>query len=150
MKKWLLLLPVIGFLAIASCSEENEDAVQTQEEKPVDTNPNGSSELALLMRQMFDEGMEMKEAVMEGKRVESNLPYHNIITATPTEERFKSDPDFPVFAEAYIEAMQNLEEASPEEARLHYSTMITTCMSCHQDMCPGPIVKIEKLYLEEE
>ena len=149
MKKVYLLLPLIGFMIIASCKQgEPEDIAEPKTEKQV--NPNGDSELALLMRQMYEVGMEMKEHIENGKAPKADFPYKTILTATPTDEKFTDDPDFPTFAQSYITAMKNLQNADPEKVHLMYSGMVNTCMSCHRDMCPGPIVKIEKLYLEEE
>lgn len=150
MKKLILLLPLLAFVVITSCSQKEEaEDPEPQSQEQQSLNPNGDSELALLMRQMFDVGMDMKAHVEQGKVPEADLPYQTILTAEPTDTKFTDDPDFPALAQSYIDAMKNFQNATPENAHLIYTSMVNTCMSCHRSMCPGPVVKIKKLYLEE-
>ena len=50
-----------------SCSEPEQETVK---EIIHTTNPNGDSELALLMREMFEDGMRIKEQIMKGEEPE--------------------------------------------------------------------------------
>ena len=155
MKKLIFLFPVILMIAIASCNEKEEAEVAEKTDPKVELeddgiNPNGSSELALLMRAMFNDGEVMKQAVEAGKMPEVVVPYHKITTATPTNRAEVETESFKNISKAYLEAMENLENAAtPEEAREQYKVVINTCISCHMNACPGPISKIRKLELQE-
>ena len=46
-----------------------------------------------------------------------------------------------------LASMENLKKAAPEERLDVYSEVVDVCMTCHTQMCPGPKVRIKKLYL---
>ena len=54
-------------LLVLACS--NMDSSKS-DLPPIQPNPNGDSELALLMREMFDDGMRMKEQIEKGDKLE--------------------------------------------------------------------------------
>lgn len=134
--------------------EENAEVV---ENKIIDApiiddgvNPNSSSELALLMRAMFNEAEEMKKAVEAGEMPEVAVPYHKITSASATDPAEVETETFKNISKAYIESIERLEAASsPQEARQQYKIVINNCISCHMVACPGPINKIRKLELNE-
>ncbi len=113
-------------------------------------NPNGDSELALLMRAMFEEGMTTKEEVLAGKPGKFDLAYQKIHTATPTEEGKNASTEYILFAKAYeasVDRLRNADDAGRPQA---YQTMVETCMNCHKQVCPGPMVRIKKMYLSDK
>ena len=61
-------------------------------------NPNGDSELAILMRDMYDEGMLVKQSIIDGENPELKLNYDHIHTATPTEEGKNQSTEYLLFA----------------------------------------------------
>ena len=113
-------------------------------------NPNGDSELAILMRDMYDEGMLIKQDIIEGKEPKMKVNYHLIHTATPTEEGKNTTPEYIHFAKAYEEAVAQFKNASETERSSAYQNMVQNCMNCHNSICPGPMVRIEKMYLPED
>jgi cytochrome c553 len=38
-----------------------------------------------------------------------------------------------------------LRDAPPTDALDKYTAMVATCMNCHEQSCPGPMVRIKKL-----
>ena len=140
MKKTLALLPLCCLLLWQACSDD-----KTGTTKPL--NPNGDSELALLMRQMFDDGMRVKEQIQKGEKVGVQVDFEKILTAKATDPEKMQPAEFQGLATAYVEAMRALKAAKPEEAKALYSSMVTTCMNCHHNTCPGPMVRIKKLVL---
>ena len=118
--------------------------------KPKSLNPNGDSELAVLMRNMFDDGMVTRQQIIDGNVPEINVPYTHIHTAKPTEEGKTSSTEYMLFAKAYEAAVERFKAADPSMRVEAYQTMINTCMNCHQKVCPGPMVRIKKLYLPDE
>lgn len=141
---------VIGcflFCTASSCTQSEESCAAP--EKKTIYNPNGDSELALLMRDMFDEGMRVKTDVASGKRPLPNWDADAIFTAHATQPEKAASPEFKAYAQSFLEAAKAMEDASPEAYRESYQSMVKTCVACHQEVCPGPIVKINKMLLDE-
>ena len=75
----------------------------TPQEPVQDRNPNGSSELSLLMRRMEKQLVDARPGVLEGKLNDRNYPTEidKINTAKPTDAETKTEA-FPVFAVIYL------------------------------------------------
>lgn len=108
-------------------------------------NPNGDSELALLMRDMFDESDSLKQMVLEGKQLSGLKKYEEIHSAIPTDKDV-SGPVFDAFAKNYIESIKAL-EASDSSAVFNFNNVVDQCMNCHTEFCPGPKKRIKQLYI---
>lgn len=125
-------------------------AIGSCDDKPKIINPNGDSELALLMREMHDDGLETKKQLLAGKTAEINVKYEKLFTAKATEPEKVASPEYAAYATIYETAVKNFLERSGNEQVDSYKTMVDACMNCHQQICPGPMVKIKKLYLSEK
>jgi len=112
-------------------------------------NPNGDSELALLMRDMYDDGMVTKQEMLQGKQPDVRVKYHQLHTAKATDPEKVAAPNYNAFALAYEDAVKSFLESDATHRAESYQAMINTCMNCHQTMCPGPTRKIKHLYLSE-
>ncbi|HRW75695.1 MAG: hypothetical protein H6568_04895 [Lewinellaceae bacterium] len=141
-----ILLSFVLCSLFTSCGEKESCAADS---RPKIYNPNGDSELALLMRDMFDEGMRVKEEVATGKRPLPAWDADAIFTAHATQPEKVATPEFKAYAQSFLEAARAMEEASPEDYKSTYQGMVKTCIACHQEVCPGPIVKINKMLLDE-
>jgi len=137
-----LLLSAVILLQLGSISCSNSGA------KPL--NPNGDSELALLMREMHDDGMRTKKQLLEGKTPSIKVAYEKLTTAKATEPEKAASPEYAAYATIYETAVQNFLERRGNEQIESYTTMVNACMNCHQQICPGPMVKIKKMYLSEK
>jgi len=129
-------------LLVTACTGEEKQAHQP-------LNPNGDSELALLMRDMFDDGLQVKEAVLAGQAPDVRCDYAAIHTAAATEPEKKALPAYDAFARSYEAAIEALENAPPAARAEAYQHMVNSCVQCHQELCPGPIRRINKLFLSE-
>ena len=112
-------------------------------------NPNGDSELALLMRDMFEDGMRTKAQILAGEQPEINTDFHHIRHASATEPQKVASEDYAHLAKVYEATAESLLTSEHPERGATYQMMVGACMSCHQVMCPGPMVKIKKMYLTE-
>ena len=112
-------------------------------------NPNGDSELALLMREMYDDGLLTKQQLIEGKKPTIRVEYHQLHTAEATEPEKVASPLYSTFATSYEAAVQSLLESNEARPVESYQHMIQACIQCHQEVCPGPVRKIKKLYLSD-
>ncbi|MGE0637126.1 MAG: hypothetical protein AB7G44_11790 [Bacteroidia bacterium] len=138
-KLGLLFLAVSVSLVLFQCKNSSD--------KPL--NPNGDSELALLMRMMNDSTASVKELVEQGKLPEK-FPeaFLKIHTAKPTDPTVKTE-EFETFADSYVEGLKQLYQSSPSELQTNYNSLVQRCINCHQSVCPGPIKAIKKLKIEE-
>lgn len=135
----LLLLVLI----VSACQQINSDKANT--ERPI--NPNGDSELALLMRDMFDESDSLKKLVMEDKPLAGLKRFEEIHSAIPTDPEV-TGPLFDAFAKNYIESIKAL-EAADSASVFNFNHVVDQCMSCHTEFCPGPKKRIKQLYISE-
>ena len=142
MVKLLTTATLLSFVIWMACS--NDDSGRKM------INPNGDSELAILMRDMYDEGMVVKQSVINGADPEMKLPYHHINTATPTVAGKNATTEYQLFAKAYEASVERFKKATGSDRPAAYQNMVDNCMNCHSKICRGPMVKIEKLYLTEE
>ena len=139
----IVVLLIFGF-ACANSSQEKQCVVI----EPI--NPNGDSELSLLMREMFEDAMRMKGEVKNGKTPDVLKKFKKIHTAEATEPEKAESDEFKAFADSYLAAVDALEKSKPDEAAVFYRGMVESCMNCHRSMCPGPMVRIKKLRLSYE
>lgn len=110
-------------------------------------NPNGDSELAVLMRQMRDSTATFKEIIKSGK-VPDKFPevFLKIHTALPTDNETKK-PSFDGFATAYLNSLSRLSKSNANDAMVNYNIVVQACENCHLEHCPGPLSAIRKLKL---
>lgn len=147
MNKWIIFL-VIGMVIYSlGCQENGNGGGDAQEGKVVEpVNPNGDSELALLMREMYEESERIKQEIAEGRKPTVNFDYQKVLTAEGTEPDKVASDTYHAFAQAYVGLMNALEAATAEQAPAIFLNMVDNCMDCHTALCPGPRVRIKKLY----
>ncbi len=138
-----VLFCLIAVACWSSCNEGQQ--MEPVAERPI--NPNGDSELALLMREMFADGERIKAQVERGEQPTGLRDFAAIHAAIPTDSTVKG-PVFTAFAEAYLESVRQL-EASDSSSVFRFNRMVDQCMNCHSEFCPGPKKRISKLYLKE-
>jgi len=128
-------------------TEEKTEAIKKDEVWVPEEAKN--SELALLMREMYDQNTIIKSRVENGEDVKS-FPekYNNIHTAVATTP---SDIDemYHSFADMYLNTMNQFAEAQLGGKTIAFNNTVKTCIACHQEYCPGPIPKIKKLYIKD-
>jgi hypothetical protein len=137
-------------LILVQCSNSGKQSSETAKadnasctKKPL--NPNGDSELALLMRNMKSSSESLREKIKQG-----NLPekfpeeFLKIHTAKPTDSETKK-ASFDGFADNYLSNLQVLYHSPKEDLTKNYNAVITACANCHSEHCPGPLKAINKL-----
>ena len=111
-------------------------------------NPNGDSELALLMRKMLVQ-LEKENAFILNQKVAGEYPieFEKIFTSKASSQNAKGD-DFNEFASLYIMSLKHYYEADSLNRVNAFNNTVNSCISCHQSECPGPIKKIEKFLIK--
>lgn len=143
---------ILILLGACGQREEKKESVEIKDTascsvKPI--NPNGDSELALLMRAMRDTASSFKELIKAGK-VPSRFPelFLKIHTAKPTDSETKK-PSFDGFADGYLNALKELSHSNTTNIKSNYNSLVQACENCHSEHCPGPLSTIQKLKLSE-
>ncbi len=143
MKKLQIVLFLFFAAAIGIACNSSEQKVDQVQEKPkvADAKP-----MALMMRAIYDQSAEMRSWVTEGKALDSSIfrfmEFHKLEPTDSTvlvEVFYKHNADFKAAFEELIAAGADKEK---------YNAMLTQCVSCHEDFCPGPIKRINKLRIE--
>jgi hypothetical protein len=149
--RFVLFLPLALFLSCSHPGNEKSKRVLRNEQdssitdcKNPGTNPNGSSELALLMRLMQKHANEAKVSVERNSEMGDMPDFNKIFTAIPTDAEIKK-VSFTGFAQNYLNALKEFHSSDKEQRRSRYNALIGACESCHNDHCPGPLTVIRKL-----
>ena len=150
MKSKILIAGVILFVGIMifqTISPEN--TIPTALADTTDVNPNGSSELSKLMRDMQKYTNDAKLDVKSGK-MPAMYPkdFDRIHTAKITDGVSKSDY-YKQFADLYVMAVKNYAASTPETRVETYNNMVASCLACHSQHCPGPVPAIKKMTIIE-
>lgn len=129
-----------------SCSNEAASETTAPKLTASSVNPNGDSELALLMRAMYDDAAQMKKAIENGEQPVSKLDHEKMLTASATEPEKAASDTYKIHAQSYLQTLKALEKADVAEAQVLFKDMVDSCMGCHTALCPGPKMKIKHLY----
>ena len=109
------------------------------------TDPNETSEMALMMRQLYDDMLVLKKELELGNTIkEKQVSFAPIHLHTPTDSSFIK-PGFMERSAAFSRTAQ-LFNADPNEGT--YRAVVMGCVTCHQALCPGPLVRIDNLVLD--
>ena len=138
----ILVYVCLVVFVVSGCERE------TRQSKSL--NPNGDSELALLMRAMFDDGMRAKQLILDGKVPEIQCDYQSLHTAESAMPEKVASTEYMLYAKSYEASVEALLTESPAGKAAAYQSMVNACMNCHQTMCQGPMVKIKKMYFTEQ
>lgn len=140
-------LPVLfAFLAVLGCfafeTPERSIAADVQELAP-------PSELALLMRAMAAHADSVKAAIARDAKLP---PYPSeikaLFTATPTKDMHIDPISYPAFGKDYQIKVDLLYKAAKKDRSRAYNALVQSCANCHGTHCPGPLMRIKKMYVQ--
>jgi hypothetical protein len=118
--------------------------------EPVDpVNPNGESEMAVLMRAMRDSLKHNRIRYNESKAL-LKFPgrFQDLPDTEPTDVKMLPDA-FPILASAQTSSFIAFNEALTREEQMErHNTAVENCLSCHAQACPGPVPSIRKLRIK--
>ncbi|HMQ08229.1 MAG TPA: hypothetical protein PKC30_13080 [Saprospiraceae bacterium] len=145
MKTLIILAIVTIILAIPGCLSE-KSGIRSNTSI---VNPNGDSELALLMRKMYDEAQVYKNKLADNHHFQFTYQVQDIFTAQATDPSKPISKEYQQMGRAFVQSLEALHLAEQQDKKSHFQGMILTCVACHEKVCRGPLEKIQKLYLEE-
>lgn len=147
MKKTFVIISILTLagLLIVACGKTNKD--QNNDKKKPSLNPNGDSELAIVMRTMMQSGKTMKSEIENNQTIS---PYPSelktITTAIPTEGMIEDRNIFNGFANYYLTTLDSV-YMSAVDTKKQFNHMVKSCVDCHESYCHGPIPAIKQLYI---
>jgi cytochrome c553 len=142
MRSYLLLL----LLGVSLMACETAEKTETAEKPATAGKVEDAKPMALMMRAIYDQSRNMRTELEAGKNLDSSLyrfmEFHKL---EPTDSTVLVEV-FYQHNDKFREAYENLLRSSDKPA---YNAMLTACVNCHADFCPGPIKRINKLRFEE-
>ena len=108
--------------------------------------PNPDSELTLLIRDMFNYYDSLRLDLQSGEVPEDIKTFLEVHEAASTDPKKSKSELYRAMAEVYLQAADRIVTADNKISA--FNNMVDNCMNCHKQMCPGPMVKIKKLYLK--
>lgn len=111
--------------------------------------PPATSELALMMREMATFADSTAKRLLEDR----DLPpypdrFKGLKTAGSTPGMVQKNT-FDPYADAWLHHLDRLYAVASDERVEVYNDLVSTCAACHTTMCPGPLVRINKMKLPE-
>lgn len=139
----------IFFLLSAMLTVSIWYACGKKESPKTDVNPNGSSPLAMMMRDMLETGQKIRSEIMAGK-VPSAMPvaYHDMTKTQPTEGMIDNPAVFEGFSKHFLATWDSLYTPGVNTTQA-FNAIVNSCINCHKSYCQGPIPAISKLKLPE-
>jgi len=141
----LIILSVILFGVFACAESQKDKGVKQKEMKMAEF-----GELALLMKEIHEDAKVWRAELEAGNQPSDSLKiYEYLESSTPTKAEVNG-PDFEGFASMYQARLDSMFYAGElDMAKDAYNNLISSCVDCHGEYCPGPIPTIKKLYISE-
>lgn len=152
LKKFIIIGCLAGASFFVACQQQGEESspeaettsAESAAEKELDMYE--ASELASLMRRMYEDNLKLKKQIEEGN-IPQSFPeeFKKIHTAEATNPD-ELNETYDALAQQYIKNMEAIAAADDAaSAKIAYNNMVGTCASCHQIYCTGPLAKIKKM-----
>ena len=143
----LFFLAVAISVSLYSCdtAEESKSTVKKSTWSPKMDEP---SELAQIMRDLHEEGLQRKASLEKGVLYSGSIDnLLKMVAATPTEPHMKG-PAFEPHAMAFNASYGAIQAATAVQEQIDaHNNLVKSCVACHTNFCQGPISRIELLYI---
>ncbi len=149
MRPYFRVIVLSILLALVACGAQQVGDVPSTT-GPQDLAP--PSELALLMRTMAAHADSVKAGLKRGDKELPPYPtaVRTLLTATPTKDMHIDPITFPTFGKDYQEKVNALYKSAKHDRTLAYNALVQSCANCHSTHCPGPMMRIKKMYAPVE
>lgn len=133
------------FLACGEGADENADGGKAPARSIADLPEHKASPLAELMRDMTAFADTTRQRLLRGEDLPP-YPVHfkDMLTAESTPGMVDHSTYDP-FAIAYLYQLDSLYKVPATQRQQGFDELIQYCAACHGQVCPGPLVRINKL-----
>jgi cytochrome c553 len=143
---------ILAILFLVSCATKDDDKnEQTKSEIKV-TNPNGMSEMSLIMEEWYNSMKIISDELKAGHKVEEvpTINQDGIFSAKTSKPNVHGN-EYNAFVETYFYNYNQLKKSgSLQQQTNDFNLTVTSCVNCHEQFCHGPIVRIKKLAVKVE
>ena len=147
--KFSMLLMIMVSMMVSCKNKEADKAAAECKIASDDLNPNGDSELAILMRAMTIATEKNTALLRENKETENyGDTLNTILTAKPSDLGLDKDI-FDGFAKTYLAAISDFNSADVANKIKAHNVIVQNCKSCHEQFCRGPLKRIAKMEILE-
>jgi len=133
-----------------SCTEDNTDTKNNKDVESSEVLMYEPSNLVILMRQIEGNLAHIKTVLDKGNPVssDSHQEFSGIFTEAPSEDVVR-DSSYMEIGRQFLDNYEQIFIASDKGSLRHlFNSTISSCISCHQNRCPGPIKRIKKLVIK--
>jgi hypothetical protein len=109
---------------------------------PSARNPNGDSQLAVLMRQFVDDLREVRTQLEARQPVKQLFATHRTMRCAWHTKPAERDERYDGLAQGYLAAVRAF-DAAPGQT--NYNAIVQGCISCHSASCGGPLDFIDSM-----
>ncbi|TND07984.1 MAG: hypothetical protein FD123_2792 [Bacteroidetes bacterium] len=153
--KQLLISGIIALTLLPACTEKpaeaekKSDTADTCKTKPL--NPNGDSELAILMREMTAWTENTQQFIGQHTEMPANFPenFKTLTTAKATDSTLDR-VTFNVYANSWLMAYEKFKRSDATDRAQNFNNIVNACAGCHGQFCQGPLKRINKMRVEEK
>ena len=129
---------IISAIFLSSC-------INSKEESTTIIDPNDTSEMAFLMRDMFERMKVIKDKIENNEVLsKEQLSFASIHLQEATDSSFIKE-GLVHMSEGYIRIINQFNNYPSKE---NYKSIVNSCVNCHISMCPGPLQRIDNLILK--
>jgi len=72
--------------------------------------------------------------------------FKKLLKAGPTKGMHIDPITFPTFGTDYLGKIDRLYKAKKVDRTMAYNALVQSCANCHGTHCPGPLMRIKKMY----
>ena len=105
------------------------------------------TEMALLMRKMYEVNKALKSQIMNKDTLmsfpEEFKTIHTAVLTKPSDR----DLEFDSLSNIFIDHQKATFSSNSDSIVYHFNKSVNTCLTCHESRCVGPIPKIQKLLI---
>ena len=120
---------------------------QSEKNQQTIIDPNDSSEMALMMRDMFLKLNDIKSKIQSGQDISYEQLRFSIIHESEATDNSFLNNGLTLMSKAFEQKVIDFNNYPSVQ---NYTEIVNNCISCHQGMCPGPLQRIDNLILEEK
>jgi cytochrome c556 len=151
MKRYLLIGCLAGASFFFGCQQNagekaSRNTAGEKEKTAKELEMYQPSELAQLMRRMYEENLALRDTLLAGKLPATFPKNFQRIHSAPSTSGEHEEATFKALAQRYTRHYDSLKKApNPRAAKAAYNGMVQTCAACHQNYCRGPLGKIKRM-----
>ncbi|PID69737.1 MAG: hypothetical protein CR989_00050 [Flavobacteriales bacterium] len=106
------------------------------------------SEMALLMRQMYEYNKLVKQQIIAGDSLadypEDFKKIHTAVLTNPEEK----DAEYDSLANVFLTFQNKAFNTKKDSVVYYFNKSVNACVTCHTTRCTGPIPKIKRLKIQ--